>query len=47
MNAVHSSGIIELRFGAGNLIRAGGIRTDFKAATGGGGGGQQGAVSVL
>ena len=52
MNAVRSSGVIDLRFGAGDLVGvggvgAGGIGTDFKAAMGGDGGGQQRAVSAL
>ena len=47
MNAVHSSGVVNLRFGAGDLFGAGDIGTDFEAATGGDGGGQQRAASVL
>ena len=47
MNAVRSSGVIDLRLGAGDLFRAGGVRTDFKVAMGGDGGGQQRAASVL
>ena len=40
MNEVRSSGVINLRFGAGDLVGVGGVGTDFKAATGGDGGGQ-------
>ena len=47
MNAVHSSGVVDLRFGAGDLFRVGDVGTDFKAATGGDGGGQQRAASAL
>ena len=47
MNAVCSSSIINLRFGAGDLVGVGGVGTDFKAAMGGGGGGQQRAASAL
>ena len=47
MNTVCSSGIIDLRFGAGDLVGGGGVRTYFKAATGGDGGGQQRAASAL
>ena len=47
MNTVRSSGVINLRFGAGDLVGAGGVRTDFKVVTGGGGGGQQRAASAL
>ena len=47
MNAVRSSGVINLRLGAGYLIGVGGVGTGFKAATGGGAGGQQRATSVL
>ena len=47
VNVVHSSGIFDLRFGAGDLVGVGGVRTDVKVVMGGGGGGQQGAASVL
>ena len=47
MNAVHSSGVVDLRFGAGDLFREGDVGTNFKAAMGGDGGGQQRAVSAL
>ena len=47
MNAVRSSGVLDLRLGAGDLFGAGGVGTDFKAAAGGDGGGQQRAASAL
>ena len=47
MNAVCSSGVVDLRFRAGDLFGAGDIGTDVKAAMGGDGGGQQRAMSAL
>ena len=47
MNAVHSSGVINLRFGAGDLFGVGDVSTNFKAAMGEDGGGQQRAASAL
>ena len=47
MNVVCSSGVVDLRLGAGDLIRAGGVGTGFRVAMRGDGGGQQRAASVL